>query len=108
MYRIEWIWPLAPLGALILLTLPLAGVVFAGLLVLLSAAAIFVALVAAIIAPPVLVARAVHRHWRSGGTQPADTSQARVSRAAVLIGRGPQTAAPQARAPLAAPLSGLR
>jgi hypothetical protein len=38
-YRIEWIWPLAPIGALPLLIIPWVGAVLAVLVVLIVAAA---------------------------------------------------------------------
>jgi hypothetical protein len=101
MYRIEWIWPVAVFGVLTLPMVPWFGALLAVLMVLTVAAAILVALVGAILAPPFLLARAVHRHWRSGGAQPVDTAQATASRAPLLTGRGPQTAAPEARAALA-------
>jgi hypothetical protein len=100
MYRIEWIWPLVPIGVLVLLTLPLVGVVFAGLVVLLFAAAILVALVGAIVAMPFLVVRAVRRHRRSGRALPANPAQATVSRASSLTAAGRQTAPPHAPAAL--------
>jgi hypothetical protein len=98
MYRIEWIWPLLPIGALTLLTLPLVGVVFAGLVVLLFAAAILGALVGAIVALPFLLVRAVRRHGRSGRALPAQTGQSTASKASRLPAAARQAAAPKAPA----------
>jgi hypothetical protein len=100
MYRIEWIWPLAPIGVLILLTLPLVGVVFAGLVVLVFAVAILGALVGTIVALPFLLVRAVRRHGRSGRALPAHTGQPTASRASRLPAAARQAAAPKAPAAL--------
>jgi hypothetical protein len=100
MYRIEWIWPLAPIGVLVLLTLPLVGVVFAGLVVLLFAAAILVVLVGAIVAMPFLLVRAIRRHQRSGRTLPANPAQATVRGTSRLPAARPQAAALKAPAAL--------
>jgi hypothetical protein len=101
MYRIEWIWPLVPIGVLVLLTLPLVGVVFAGLVVLLFAAAILVALVGAIVALPFLLVRAVRRHRRSGRPLPANPAQTTVSGTSPLPVARRQAAALKAPAALA-------
>jgi hypothetical protein len=95
-YRIEWIWPVAALGALTLLMVPVAGAMLAVVVILLVAVAILVALVGAIVATPFLLARAVRRHRRSGRALPANTAQATVSRASLLTAAGRQAAAPHA------------
>ena len=106
MYRIEWIWPLAPIGALTLLMVPWVGGVLAVLMVLIVAVAILLALVGAmvgaIVATPFLLARAVRRHRRSGRALPAYTAQATVSRASLLTGAGEQSTVREA--PLPAPV----
>jgi hypothetical protein len=96
MYRIEWIWPLAPIGALTLLIIPWVGAFLVVVAVLIVAVAMLVALVGAIVATPFLLARAVHRRRRSGRALPAYTAQATVSRASVLTAARRQAAAPQA------------
>jgi hypothetical protein len=96
MYRIEWIWPLAPIGALTLLMVPWVGAVLAVVMVLIVAVAILVALVGAIAATPFLLARAVRRRRRSGRALPAYTAQATVSRASLLTAAGRRAAAPHA------------
>jgi hypothetical protein len=100
MYRIEWIWPLAPIGALTLLIIPWVGATLAVLVVLLVAVAILGALVGAIIALPFLLARAVLRRRRSGRAQPAHTAQPTASRASPLTSTGRQASAPKASAAL--------
>jgi predicted membrane metal-binding protein len=81
MYRFEWIFPLAPLGILSLLMVPILGAMLGLVIVLLVAVAIVVALVAAIVAPPFLLVRAMRRHWRSNRTTPAHTGQAKARKA---------------------------
>jgi hypothetical protein len=100
MYRIEWIWSLAPIGALTLLMIPWVGAMLAVVVVVLVAVAILVAVVGAIVAMPLLLARAVRRHRRSGRALPAYTAPAAVSRASLLSAAGRQAAAPQAPAAL--------
>jgi hypothetical protein len=96
MYRIEWIWPLAPIGALTLLIIPWVGAVLALLVVLAVAVAILAALVGGIVALPFLLVRAVHRHWLRSREVPAHTPQATVSRPSLLTA-GRQAAAPGAQ-----------
>jgi hypothetical protein len=100
MYRIEWIWPVVPIGALTLLIVPWVGAALGVLVVLIVAVAFLVALIRAIVAIPFLLARAVHRRRRSGRAVHAHTAQARVSRAPLLTAAGRQPAAPEARAAL--------
>jgi hypothetical protein len=106
MYRIEWIWPLLPVGALILLITPWVGGTLAVVVVLILAVAILVALVGAIAATPFLLARAVLRRRRSDRGLPAYTAQAKVRRAPLPTAAGEQPAvlgtraAPVRRPPL--------
>jgi hypothetical protein len=100
MYRIEVIWPLVPLGALTLLIIPWVGAMLAVVAVLIVAVAMLVALVGAIVALPFLLARSVHRHWRSGRALPAHTAQATVNKASLLTSAGRPAAAPQSSAAL--------
>jgi hypothetical protein len=98
MYRIEWIWPLVPLGVLTLLIIPWVGAVLAVVVVLVVAVAILAALVGAIVAIPYLLARAVRSHWRSGRALPAYTAQAKVRTASLLTEAGERAALRQAPA----------
>jgi hypothetical protein len=102
MYRIEWIWPVFAFGVLTLPMVPVFGAMLGLVMVVIVAAAILAAVVGAIVAPPFLLARAVHRHLRrrSGRALPAPTAQPSVSRASVLTAAR-QAAAPQARGALA-------
>ena len=100
MYRIEWIPPLALIGALTLLITPFLGAMLAVVVVLIVAVAILVAVVGAIVAVPFLLARAVHRHRRSGRALPADTAQATVGRASQPTATGRRAATPEASAAL--------
>jgi hypothetical protein len=75
-YRIEWIGPVAGIGALTLLMVPVFGPMLALAVVGIVGVAIVLALVGAIVAMPFLVARAVRRHRRSGRARPAYVAQA--------------------------------
>jgi hypothetical protein len=99
MYRIEWIWPLAPIGALTLLIIPWVGAMLAVVIALIVVVAILAALVGAIVAMPFLLARAVYRHWRSGRALPAHAAQA-VNKASLLTSAGRHAAPPPAPAAL--------
>jgi predicted membrane metal-binding protein len=96
MYRFEWIFPLAPLGAVALLMVPIFGAMLGLVLVLLVAVAIVVALVVAIVAPPFLLVRAIRGRGRSNRTTPAYIGQAKAGKAshqtAVAVSRVNATA----------------
>jgi hypothetical protein len=98
MYRIEWIWPLAPIGALALLMVPVAGAMLGLVIVLLVAVAILVALVGAIVAPPFLLFRALRRRSRSSRKLPAYTARAKARKASPLTAAAQHAAVRQAPA----------
>ena len=99
-YRIEWIWPVAALGALTLLVVPVLGPMLALAVVVIVALAMLFALVGALVAMPFLVVRAVHRGRRSGRARPAYIAQARVRKASRLTAAGKHAAVPEAPAPV--------
>jgi hypothetical protein len=97
MYRIEWIWPLALLGAPAMLMVPFVGAMLA---VVLIVAVALVALAGAIVATPFLLFRAVRRH-ESGRALPADTAQSNVKKVSLLTAVRERAATPK---PTAAPV----
>ena len=74
-YRIEWIGPVAAIGALTLLMVPVFGPMLALAVVGIVGVAIVLALVGAIVAMPFLLVRAVRRSLRSGRALPANIAQ---------------------------------
>jgi len=71
-YRIEWIGPVAAIGALTLLMVPVFGPMLALAVVGIVGVAIVLALVGAIVAMPFLLVRAVRRRLQSGRALPAN------------------------------------